>query len=433
MENQLSVKDQVRAVQKKSIFVLAPGILAYIVFVLIRTSGGTIGAQLVDELGWKPAQVAMYTAVFSYVYAFANLPGGIITDTLGAKKTMGCSYILMAVGSVIMGVTNSYGLMLLARALMGLGGAVVFSGLSKLSVAWVRNRNYPGYNAKVMAASRIGTLLAATPLALMIKTTGRRTAMSVIAAVVLLITVAIFLLMKDSPADCGMKSIDELEGNAVPEKKKAGNPLKGVGKLLTQPQVWLLVLASVSFNGAINTIITNLGKTMLQKAGGLDTIVSGNVIMVNTIAGIISGILLGWFLKQKFATNKMAVYISFACFGIPMTIMAFALPALNATAFSVLYFFIGLGSSFEVSAIWGIMRNMVTNKNFGTGVGLVNFAAWLIGTSVCTTVWGQIIDEAYSVSSFQNALKFQLAYLIVGLVCFIFVKDKVLPAFDESK
>ena len=425
-------KQQIKAVQKKSIIVLTPGIIAYIVFVLVRTSGGTIASQLVRELGWTAAQVAMFTSMFSYVYSFANLPGGIITDILGARKTMSASYILIAVGCVIMGISNSYGLMLLARALMGLGGAVVYSGLSKVSVAWVRNRNYPGYNAKVMAISKIGTLYAATPLALMISTMGRKNALMIIAGVAVAITAAIIILMKDSPEECGMKSVDELEGNTAPTSKKAQNPLKGVGKLLLQPQVWFVVIASVSFNAAINTVVTNFGKTMLEQAGGMESVAAANIILINTFAGIVSGILLGSFLKLKFATNKIATYISFAMFGAALIMLGFFFPSLGTAGFSAVYLLIGFAASFEVSAIFAILRNMVTNKNYGTGVGLINFAAWLVGTSVCTTIWGFIVDEAYSIASFQNAVRFQLVYLLIGFVCFLFVKDKTLPAFEEN-
>lgn len=65
---------------------LAPVIIAYIVFVLIRTSGGTIASDLVEELGWDATQVAMFTSMFSYVYSFANIPGGILVDNIGGKK-----------------------------------------------------------------------------------------------------------------------------------------------------------------------------------------------------------------------------------------------------------------------------------------------------------------------------------------------------------
>lgn len=426
-------KQEIKTVNKKAALSLGPVILAYIVFVLIRTSGGTIAAELVNELGWTAAQVAMFTSMFSYVYSFANLPGGILVDNIGGKKTIAYSYIIMAVGLLIQSLTNNYGLMVLSRGLMGLGGAFVFVSLSRLIANWTKSSAYAGVNSKVMAASKIGTFYAATPLALMIKSMGRKNALLSIAFVVVAISAAIIMLTKESPAAVNLHTVDELEGREKPAVKKAENPFKGIGKIVIQPQVWLVLIASISFNGAINTFITNFGKTMLMKGAGYESVAASNIILINTVAGIISGILLGTFLKIKGVTNKVATYITFGLFIGAAGMVAFAFSSLGTLGWSIVFAMIGFGSSIEVTTIYAVLKDQVTVKNFGTAVGLCNFAAWLLGTSVCTTIWGQIIDEAFSVASFMNAARFQMCISVVGLICFIIAKDKVLPAFDENK
>lgn len=431
--NEVERKEQIKKTNQRAIISLAPVIIAYIVFVLIRTSGGTIASGLVDELGWSASQVAMFTAVFSYVYSFANLPGGVLVDLLGAKKLIASSYIFMAVGLLILSLSNNYGLMLLARGLMGFGGAVVFTSLSKLIANWTKSTAYASVNSKVMAASKIGTLYAAAPLAMMIQSMGRRNAVLSIAMVVVVITIAIIVLTKESPAECGLYTIDELEGREKPIGKKAGNPFKGIGKVIIQPQVWMLLIGSVSMNGAINTFITNFGMTMLTKGAGFEAIGASGIITVNTFAGIASGLLLGSMLKIKGANNKNMTLLSFAMFIIAEAMVSFGFANLNATTWSIVFGLIGVASSIEVTTIYAILKNQVTVKYFGTTVGLCNFAAWLLGTSICTTVWGKIIDETFSVASFMNAARFQLVISIVGCICIIIAKDKVLPAFQDKE
>lgn len=424
------VKNQVKQVQKRGWLVLTPAVLAYIVFVLVRTAGGTLASGLIDELGITPAQVAMFTSIFTYVYAFANLPAGVVTDILGARWMMSVSYLLIAVGCLILALTDSFNMLLVGRALMGLGGSAVYTGLCKTAVGWKRGRDYAGFTGQAMALSKIGTLLAATPLVLAVKAIGRKDSMLYITIAVIAITVALFFLIRDNPESVGMKSIDELEGN---EKRivKAQSPLKGVGKLLVQPQVWLAVLSIVSFNAAINTVVTNWGQTMLKQGAGLAPAVAANVIMINTICGIISGFLLALLLKKL--KLKQVVAIAFAFFAIALAMLSFFFTKLGVAGFSVAYALIGLGASLETSSLFAIARNMVTTKNNGTVVGLMNFIAWLFGASVMTTIWGRIIDASYSAASFQKALLVQLIVLAIGFVCFLFVKDKTIPALSDEQ
>jgi sugar phosphate permease len=425
-------KEQIKKTNLRAAVSLAPVILAYIVFVLIRTSGGTVGKDLVDELGWAPAQLAMFTSVFSYVYSFANLPAGMLVDSVGGKKLIASAYVIMAVGLLLQSLTSNYGLLILSRGLMGFGGSVVFVALSRLIANWTKSSAYADVNAKVMAASKVGTFYAATPLAAMIASMGRKNALLSIAVVVVLITVAIFIFTREDPASVGLLTVDELEGREKPQVRKAQNPFKGIGKILMQPMVWLVLIGSISMNGAINTFITNFGRTMLAKGAGFEGVVPTNIITVNTVAGIISGLLLGQIMKIKGTNNKNMTLFSFALFITAEVMAAFFFKKLGVTGWSIAYALIGFGSSIEVTTIYAILKDQVTKKNFGTVVGVCNFFAWLLGTSICTSIWGKIIDVNYSAESFMNASRFQLAVSVVGCICILLAKDKLLPAFEED-
>ncbi len=429
----LQKKEEIKKTRTKAAISLCAPILAYIVFVFIRTSGGVIASQCVEELGWQPAQVAMFTSVFSYVYSFANLPGGMLVDRFGGKNLIASSYSIMAVGLAILAFSDNYPLMILARGLMGFGGAVVFSALSRLIANWTKSDQYASVNSKVMAASKIGTFFAATPLVLMLRSIGRRQSMIDFAIVVVAITIAIFLFTKEDPMSCGLFTVDELEGRAHPAPKKAENPFKGIGQIIIQPQVWLVLIGSISFNGAINTFITNWGKTMLSQGAGFESVEATGIINVNTIAGIISGLLLGAMMRIKGATPKVMTILSFVLFLTGMGMVAFAMPSLGKLGWSIVFAVIGFGSSIEVTTIYAMLKQQVTLKHFGKVVGLCNFAAWLLGTSVCTTVWGKIVDAQYSIPSFQKAATFQFCFSVVGLICCLLAKTETLPAFREEE
>ena len=142
---------------------------------------------------------------------------------------------------------------------------------------------------------------------------------------------------------------------------------------------------------------------------------------------------MGSLLKIKGVTNKIATYFCFVLFIVAGGMVAFGFESLGTFGWSAVYAMIGFASSIEVTTIYAVLKDQVTVKNFGTAVGFCNFAAWLLGTSICTTVWGKIIDEAFSAASFMNAARFQVAISVIGFICFIIAKDKLLPAFEEDK
>jgi MFS family permease len=169
---------------------------------------------------------------------------------------------------------------------------------------------------------------------------------------------------------------------------------------------------------------------MLKQGAGLEATVASNIIMLCTFSGIAAGFLLALILKKL--SLKQVVAIAFGMFAVALALLAFFFTKLGVVGFSIVYFLIGFASSLEVSSLFAIGRNMVTSKNNGTVVGLMNFIAWLFGASVATTIWGKIIDASYSAGSFQKAILFQLALLAVGFVCFLFIKDKTIPALSDE-
>lgn len=420
----------IQKVQRKKAPIFWTGLIAYMLVQLVKSAGGMILPSLITDYALTAAQSALFVATLNYVYSFAALPVGILTDTIGPKLTAGLSYFFIALGSVIFAFSDNFTMLVIARGLTGLGIAAVYPAYSKILVSWERAKDYPVVNGRIMGLAKFGTLLAATPLALMIAGIGRRNSMLIIACATALIMIGIFVFFVNKPSDIGLKTIDELEGNPAPVGKKSANPFAGMGKLFLQPQVWLLVIATIGVNSALNTVVANWGATMMTKAMKFSILDAGNVISVQTICAIAGAFLVGPLIKAK--GLKFTIGITFVMFGIPMIIMALFLPKLNFIIMAIFFALFGLAGTAAISALFSLSRNIVTNKLYGTMIGLINFICWLFGAGVATQIWAVFIDKSYSAAGFQKAMWFQFALLAICFVCFIFVKDKTIDAFKEE-
>lgn len=419
----------IKKVKRIKFSMYASGLLAYALFNWVRSAGGMILPGMLEDYAWTPGQSALFVSVFTYIYAIANLPSGMLVDLFGSKLVMSISYTLITIGSLLFAYSDNFTMILIGRAITAIGGSAVYAGLSKCISAWETKETYPGINGHVQAFSKVGSLLAATPLAWMLAGLGRRNTMLIIACVGALITISLFVFTKNKPSDVNVVTISELKGKGAPEDFKTENQFKGMMKLLVQPQVWLLTLATIGINSTVNTIITNWGPTIMKTGLGIDVTNASYVITVCNLCMIIGAFCLA-FTSKKMGVKK-ALSISYIFFGFVLLSMALFLPKMTLPILFVMYILLGLGTSYGIAALFAIGRNMVTTKFYGTCIGLINFVCWLFGSAVATNMWALFIDEAYSAASFQKAVWFQVAIFAVSVVSYILVKNKPILALEE--
>ena len=408
---------------------LLVGIFAYIWLNLVRSSVGMVSSGLITELGLGAAQIALFGAIFNYVYAFSNVPAGILGDTLGPRWTMTVCNAFIALGCLIFAMANDFTMICVGRAIMGFGCAAVYSNLSKALTAWTRAKDYPGLNGRVMAYSKIGSLLAATPLALLIAAVSSKTAMLLIGGVSVLITVLIGIFIHNSPHNLGLPTYDELEGTAVTKRAPAKVKMaEGLATLLRQPQVWLLILSAVGIN-CMSAPSDTWGPTIMVQALGFERVTAGHLISVKTYAAIVMAFFAGPIAK-KFSI-RTCIGLSYAFNLIGIAIYTIFLPSLTPAVFVFIFLLMGLGQTFALSSCFSLGRIMVSNTYYASLIGIINFICWGFGSGVLSNMWAIFVDDSFSVGGFQKALIFQCALCLIGCVAFLFTKEKRIEAFRE--
>src|SRR5215475_8625458 len=135
--------------------VLAVGLDGTILSIALPTLGRSFAAST-SELQW-------FVAAYTLVFAAALVPGGMLGDRYGRKKILMLSLLVFGAASIACALATSAGAFIAARAVLGLGGAMllpmVLGIIPVLFDEAERGRAVAVTTAAVMLGYPIGPLL----------------------------------------------------------------------------------------------------------------------------------------------------------------------------------------------------------------------------------------------------------------------------------
>jgi len=174
-------------------------VAAYATVSVYRLSTAVLSEHLLAAFDISATGLGTLHASFFYIYAAMQLPAGVFADRLGAKHTVVAGTAVMSAGGVAFGLADGYLTAFLGRALIGLGGSVLFIAILRFCANWYRPDEFARMSGLTMAVAGFGGILATTPLALAIEAVGWRTVLLGIGAVGGITAVGIGLFVRDRP------------------------------------------------------------------------------------------------------------------------------------------------------------------------------------------------------------------------------------------
>lgn len=185
--------------------------LAYFFVYFHRTSTAVVGTEIGDAFGVGAASVALLGSLYFYAYTVMQLPGGLLADTWGVRKTVFTFLLLAAVGAFLTGVATDFWVVLMGRILIGAGVAVVYIPIMRALAMWFRTYEFASLSGILLAIGNVGAIAAATPLALMTDALGWEMVFLLLGVITVILALMCLLIVKDRPTDMGFPSIQEIE------------------------------------------------------------------------------------------------------------------------------------------------------------------------------------------------------------------------------
>lgn len=182
---------------RKQILVIGLLLLIGIVNYLDRSTLSIANSSISGELDLSATQIGLLLSVFSWSYAFAQLPVGPLLDRFGARTTLGIGLLLWSIAQGAAGLIQNFGQFLIARIALGLGEGPMFPANAKV-VGETFSKEHRGRPIGVTnSASTIGPALAPPILTWLLLSFGWRTMFIVMGAAGVVLALAWLALYRN--------------------------------------------------------------------------------------------------------------------------------------------------------------------------------------------------------------------------------------------
>ncbi|MBW2013908.1 MAG: MFS transporter, partial [Deltaproteobacteria bacterium] len=198
--------------------------LAYFFVYFHRLSLSVVANDLINDFQTTASVMGFLGSIYFYCYALMQFPAGLLSDSLGPRKSVTFFLIIASAGSIIFGFAPTIKVAFIGRVMVGLGVSMVFIPTMKILSQWFRPHEFAFMTGILNAVGGVGVLAATWLLALMTLIFGWRISFEFMGCCTFIIVVLVWFIVRDRPEDKGWPSLAELDQ----ENGEASRPLKQI-------------------------------------------------------------------------------------------------------------------------------------------------------------------------------------------------------------
>jgi predicted MFS family arabinose efflux permease len=265
-----------------------------------------VGLQIAADFELAPASLGVLVSTYAWGYAAAQLPAGILADTLGSRKTISLFVLIAAVGSAIFALSPGFSLLALGRFLVGMGVGFVYVPAVRVMADWYRPDELGTCSGVLFGVGSLGALVSATPLVFATEAIGWRGSFLAMAAFTLLAAILCWLAVRDTPAELGFGGPQT--GRADTTSVSRVKTTEAFTAVLSNARFYLLAFLLFCYYGTVLSVGSLWAGPYLQHVYGFSGQAAGNVIMLIPL-GMALGCPLSGYLSDKVLKSRKKVLI----------------------------------------------------------------------------------------------------------------------------
>jgi sugar phosphate permease len=412
--------------------------VGYLLVYFHRQSPAVMAVELMKSFNTGGAVVGLLGSAYFYPYAIMQLPAGLLSDSLGPRKSVTIFLLVAAAGALLFGISPNISIAFFARVLVGLGVCMVFVPTLKVVSQWFTRGEFSMMAAILNAMGGVGVLVAAAPLAFLTDSLGWRTTFVAIGVATLLLAAAVWAWVRNKPEDIGLPPVVSTDENAPGSPAGAAIPLlEGMKSVLSNGRFWAIAVWFF-FNCGIFFGVGGLwGGPYLMHVYGLSKAGAGNVLNMVALGLIIGSPVLSMLSDKIFASRKKVMIIS--SFAVMLTMLALMVftDRLTLSILYMAFFCIGMFSAAIVVIAFTATKELFPVEIAGTSVGAVNLFPFA-GGAVFQPLLGYVVEnvsgagDSYTVAGYRAMYLACLIASVVALVAISFMKETFAAKAENS-
>jgi MFS family permease len=155
-------------------YVFLPFALGHYLSSLLRNVNAVLAPQLVGALALTPGQLGLLTSAFFFAFALVQLPVGIALDRYGPRRVQLVLMLMAAFGALMFAFGHSFGQLVAARAIIGLGLGGCFMSAVKAISTWISPKRLPSVQGYLIAVGGLGAASSTMPVRALLQHTDWR-------------------------------------------------------------------------------------------------------------------------------------------------------------------------------------------------------------------------------------------------------------------
>lgn len=377
-----------------------------VISMFFRVSMAVVSFDLTTDLGLSAAELGVISGVFFYVFAWAQIPLGPLLDRFGGRVMVSVLGVVTTGGALLFAHASGYPGAVAGRLLLGLGTASVLMGSLKIFTSWFPPREFAKVSGFMIAAGNIGSVAATMPLAHVIKLFGWRSTFVAAAFVQLAVTLAVFLITRDTPATEEIKTAPA----SVTTPGNENGMFQAWKMLFASPAFWLISLVAFFWYANYMVLLALWGGPYLREVIGLDSSAAGALLLCISFGYICGSLMLGRTIDLLGGSLPGTMLLGQVILLLTMTAMLGPAELASRTVLALIFFVIGLASASGV-IIYPLSRDLVPHRFAATAMTFVNFFL-LMGAAAAQHAMGLYIHSFPRGTSGYPASAYHGAFLI---------------------
>lgn len=357
-----------------AVFLVISLVAIYAVSQFLRNSIGVIAHDLARELSLSATQTGLLSSAFFFAFAAVQVPVGILIDRYGPKRVMLATAVAAVAGTVLFAVAPSAGVLIAARALMGLGCSTFFMAPLVIYARRFPPQRFAGLTSIQMGGANLGTLAATAPLAASAAAIGWRGSFLAVAAIAVVLALVIAVAV---PKDADRARARESWGEA----------LRGVAAAARVPSFRPVFFMHLTTYSCFVSVVGLWGGPWLTDVHGADLATRGRILLLGAGAQI-CGMLLWGAMDRFWGGYKKPVFIG----GLSTVAMMAVLVLVPLDLSLVPVWFVLFGLSVSCTPILTSHgKSLFPPHLTGRGITLMNIGT-MGGAFLSQSVTGVLID-----------------------------------------
>jgi ACS family glucarate transporter-like MFS transporter len=392
-----------------------------------RTVISAAAPKIQSEFGLTPFEMGIALSAFFWSYALLQLPAGYLADRFGQKKTLGFAVLWWSLATAVTGVATGFKSLIALRVGLGVGEAAAYPSNAGIAAKWFPRVERATVAGIFDSGSKFGGAIALPMIVWLISLYGWKETFAIVGALGVVWSLVWWWMFRESPADHPGVNKAELahirDGQSARQLEDKTMPMKWY-ELFKHRNVWAMCIGFFMINYNSYFFITWL-PTYLVKEHHMGLLKMGFMASLPLTVSMFVEVFAGWLSDKALRSGKYSltgIRKTFLIVGLLMaSCIGFAAFAESAVVAVVLLCIAKSGTTVAASQVWALPGDVAPRNMTSMVAGIQNSVSNMGG------VLGPIVTGAIvgATGSFEYALLFSAALIVVAIVNYLFLLGKV--------